>query len=188
MTRYVRNQFTDPAPGAAAAARVRAKQRSTAAVKGRSTVKKRVVRKAFYSDEEDESDEEEIELEVKAEQGSVFTGGAVMDTEGDLDPDHRLILKSSLPLLKSRNSGVVLGVCALHYYCGSQSGTVSTQIGKSLVRILRNHREIQYVVLTCISTMAQERPAMFRAFLPDFLVKGTDPVFNRYICTCLVAA
>jgi hypothetical protein len=28
---------------------------------------------------------------------------------GNIDPDHRLILRSSQPLLKSRNSGVVLG-------------------------------------------------------------------------------
>eukprot|EP01041_Mallomonas_annulata_P006874 gene6874-13937_t len=182
MTRYVRNQFTDPAPGVAAAVRLRAKRRSTSAVKGRNTVKRRVVRKAFYSDEEDESEEEEVvvEVETRAEQGSVF-GGGLAETEGDLDPDHRLILRSSQPLLKSRNSGVVLAVCTLHYYCGAQTGTVSTQIGKALVRILRNPREIQYVVLTCISAMAQERPTMFRPFLQDFFIKGTDPVFNRLL-------
>ena len=33
LTRYIRNQFTDPAPGVAAAARLQAKQRSTSAVK-----------------------------------------------------------------------------------------------------------------------------------------------------------
>ena len=42
-------------------------------------------------------------------------------------------------------------------------------------------REIQYVVLTCINTMAQQRPATFRPFLSDFLVKSTDPVFNRLL-------
>lgn len=54
MTRYVRNQFTDPAPGVTAAVRLQAKQRSTSAVKGRigHTVRRRIVRKAFYSDEE----------------------------------------------------------------------------------------------------------------------------------------
>jgi AP-3 complex subunit beta len=124
LTRYLRNQFTDPAPGVAAAARLQAKQRSTAAVKGHigSTVKRRVVKKAFYSDEEDESDEEDVQVgnaHDRPELGSVFTG-ADAETEGDLDPDHRLALRSSLPLLKSRNSGVVLGVCALHYYCGPQ--------------------------------------------------------------------
>jgi AP-3 complex subunit beta len=180
MTRYLRNQFTDPAPGVAAAVRLQAKQRSTSAVKGRlsSTIKRRVVKKAFYSDEEDESDEEDVEVGNKPEIGSIFTG-AEGDSEGDLDPDHRLALRSSLPLLKSRNSGVVLGVCALHYYCGSQSSSTTQQVAKALVRILRNRREIQFVVLTSISTMAQQRPAMFRPFLSDFLISSTDPVFNR---------
>lgn len=48
--------------------------------------------------------------------------------EGDLDADHRLILRSSQPLLKSRNSGVVLGVCALHYYCGSHNTSITQQV------------------------------------------------------------
>lgn len=193
MTRYIRNQFTDPAPGVATAVRWQAKQRSAAAVQGRATAagashttSRRVVRKAFYSDEEDESDEETVEIPdttvmttTKAELGSVFTGGDA-DSEGDLDPDHRLVLKSSLPLLKSRNSGVVLAVCTLHYYCGTQSAATTHLIGKALVRVLRNHREVQFVLLMSINTMARERPDMFRPFLSDFFVKSTDPTFNRY--------
>ena len=130
-------------------------------------------------DEEDQSEEEDVEVEAnKPELGSVFTG-ADGDAEGDLDPDHRLALRSALPLLKSRNSGVVLGVCALHYYCGSQGVSTTQQVAKALVRILRNRREIVYVVLTCINAMSQQRPSMFRPFISDFLVKSTDPVFNR---------
>jgi hypothetical protein len=55
MARYVRNQFTDPAPGVTAAVRLQAKQRSQSAIKGKvigNTVKRKIVRKAFYSDEE----------------------------------------------------------------------------------------------------------------------------------------
>jgi len=41
-----------------------------------------------------------------ADAGSVFAGlGDAND--GALDSDHRLLLRASLPLLKSRNSGVV---------------------------------------------------------------------------------
>lgn len=182
MTRYVRNQFTDPAPGTAVVAKIQAKNRSTAAVQGRSKAarKRRVVKKAFYSDEEDESDEEEVQTVVKTEIGSVFTGGDA-EVDGDIDPDHRLILKSSLPLLKSRNSGVVLGVCSLHYYCGTQSNTTMQQIGKAMVRILRNRREVQYVVLHSINSMARDKPHMFVPYLSDFFVKSTDPIFNRLI-------
>ncbi len=111
LTRYVRNQFTDPAPGAAAVARLKAKQRSTSAVKGRlsQAVKRRVVKKAFYSDEEDWSEEETVEIKAASGLDGVEAGkdGAV-DNDADLDADHKLVLKSSLPLLKSRNSGVVL--------------------------------------------------------------------------------
>lgn len=180
MTRYVRNQFLDPAPEVAMAARIQAQHRSTAAVQGRTQpLKRRVIKKAFYSDEEDESEEEIVPVETKPDLGSILKG---KDGEDDsLDPDHRLILKSSLPLLKSRNSGVVLGVCSLHYYCGNLNATTMQQIGKALVRIMRNNREVQYVVLNCINTMARDRPQMFRPFLSEFFVKSTDPNFNRYV-------
>lgn len=144
-------------------------------------MKRRIVRKAFYSDEEDEEDEEEVEVQKISlpEKGSIFS--ALNDIEGDLDPDHRLVLRSAFPLLKSRNSGVVLGVCALHYYCSAQGDRNNQQVGKALVRILRNHREIQYVVLTSIHTMARDRPVIFRPFLSEFFVKSSDPVFNRLL-------
>lgn len=177
MTRYIRNQFVDPAPGSTVAAKIQAKNRSSAAVQGRIR-KRRVVKRAFYSDEEDESDEEIVADDHRPEIGSVFTGNE-MEIDGELDPDHRLILKSSLPLLKSRNAGVVLGVCTLHHYCGTQGNQTMQQIGKALVRILRNKREVQYVVLHSINSMAKERPQMFRSFLSDFFIKSTDPVFIR---------
>ena len=50
-------------------------------------------------------------------------------------------------MLKSRNSGVVLAVCTTHYYCGSRTNSTMNQIAKAMVRILRNRREIQFVVL-----------------------------------------
>jgi AP-3 complex subunit beta len=186
MTRYVRNQFVDPAPGVAAVAKYQMKQRSTAAVQGRTQpLKRSIIKKAFYSDEEDESDEEIIQSETKPTFGSILSSSSTInpeDQENDnLDVDHRLILKSSLPLLKSRNSGVVLGVCSLHYYCGHLTTITMQQIGKALVRIARKNREVQYVVLSCINTMAKDRPHMFRSFLSEFFVKATDPIFNRLL-------
>lgn len=53
-------------------------------------------------------------------------------------------------MLKSRNSGVVLAVCTTHYYCGSRTNSTMNQIAKAMVRILRNRREIQFVVLDAI--------------------------------------
>jgi len=110
--------------------------------------------------------------------GSVFSQ---TDADPDLDPDHRLILRSSTPLLKSRNAGVVLGVCSLHFYCGSKNQAVELQVGKALIRILRNHREIQYVVLHAIANMAHIQPSLFVSFLPDFFIKSSDPLFNKML-------
>lgn len=195
MTRYVRNQFVDPAPGSAAQARLESKQRSVSATKSHlasasSIVTRRVVKKAFYSDEEDESDEEvflqeEVSSRVdssltKTESNNALFSANDVDLGSNLDPDHRLVLRSCLPLLKSRNSGVVLNVAALHFYCGGRGSTADTQIGKALVRIMRNQREIQFVILTSIASMARERPNMFLPYLSDFFVKPSDPIFCRY--------
>lgn len=114
--------------------------------------------------------------------GSVFRSDALASGIAggeELDEDHRLLLRSSIPLLKSRNSAVVLAVATLHYYCGTLSVATSTLIGKSLVRIMRSQREIQYVVLSVIASMAASRPEMFRPFLQDFFVRATDPAYAR---------
>lgn len=75
-------------------------------------------------------DEEDVEIETDmTDNGPVFaTTDGVVEGESDLDADHRLVLRSSQPLLKSRNSGVVLGVCALHYYCGSHNTSITLQV------------------------------------------------------------
>jgi AP-3 complex subunit beta len=153
-------------------------------------MRRRVVKKGFYSDEEDSSTEEEVYAESPAGT-TMSTAGAMrqrnilglpgveqpiaVDMEAkedmDLDEDHRLLLDSSMLLLKSRNAGVVLSVCSLHYYCGVSSIKARSAIGKALVRIHRDRREIQYVVLTSIQTLVHECPSAFAPFLPDFFVK-----------------
>merc|ERR1719409_11689 len=158
LARYLRTQFVDPSPDKPV--QTNEPQR----------VVRRKVKKAFYSDDEDESEEE------------VVVQDDPWDDDGPaLEDDHKLALTSSLPLLKSRNSGVVLAVCSLHYHCGAPTNEERETIGRALVRILRNRPEIQYVVLKSIAVMASERPAMFAPFLRDFFVKGTDAKFNREI-------
>lgn len=80
----------------------------------------------------------------------------------DLDVDHELLLKSCIPLLQSRNSGVVLAVTKLYYYLAPVSE--AEKIAKPLVRLLRTHREQCYVVLSNIATMALKRPVSGRAY------------------------
>lgn len=120
---------------------------------------------------------EDLFVPHRTEQGSIFQGREA-DIEGDLDPDHRLLLRSVLPLLKSRNSAVVLNVASLCFYCGGRNSTL-LQVAKSLVRILRNRREMQYIVLTAIHGMACECPQMFQTYLSDFFVKSADASFNK---------
>jgi len=157
---------------------------------GRQVMKRRVVKKAFYSDEEDDTTDEEV---VYAEPVNHTVAGTntntnsgqnkAVDMEDDhLDPDHRLLLHSSLPLLKSRNSAVVIGVCALQYYCGVASIKVRTAIGKALVRIHHGRRELQYCVLNAIRCLVGECPSAFSPFLQDFFVRpDVDPSFTRLI-------
>jgi len=150
-------------------------------------VKRRVVKKGFYSDEEDESTEEEMYPNgpsvagVMRQRNIMGISGNNMgipvsaindeaDEDGELNEDHRLLLRSAMPLLKSRNAGVVLSVCSLQYYCGVSSVKVRSSIGKALVRIHRDRREIQYVVLNSIRTLVHECPSAFAPFLQDFFV------------------
>jgi AP-3 complex subunit beta len=152
-------------------------------------IQRRVVQKGFYSDDEDESGEEEVYAEnplgppvstaTAMRQRNILGVPGVQpisvnmnaDEDMDLDEDHRLLLQSSLSLLKSRNAGVVLSVCSLLYYCGVSSVKTRSAIGKALVRIHRDRREIQYVVLTSIRTLVTECPSAFAPFLNDFYVK-----------------
>ena len=168
LMRYVRSEFTDPT------------ENGETMVGKSAFPSRRKKKKGFYASSDEEDDDHDYSLPSR---GSVFTSesAASAGIHADLDEDHRLVLKTSLPLLKSRNSAVVLAVATLHYYCGTHTPASSTLIGKSLVRIMKNQREIQYVVLSVISSMANRRPEMFRAFLQDFFIQDQDPGYTRRI-------
>jgi AP-3 complex subunit beta len=104
-------------------------------------------------------------------------GKGDLATLPELDPDHRLLLKSAQPLLQSRNNGVVMAVASLYYYLAPT--IEASKVGKSLVRILRANREVQYVVLTNIASMSATRPSMFEQYLSEFFVDAGDPEFSR---------
>jgi len=73
-----------------------------------------------------------------------------------VDADLRLLLTSCTPLLNNRNSSVVLQVATLYYHLAPTAEF--SKVGKPLVAVLGTHPEIQYVVLSNISTMAIDRP------------------------------
>lgn len=122
------------------------------------------VNAAFYSEDEDG---ETLESSKKP------TSSGVVDY--DLDNDHRLLLRSAQPLLQSRNSSVVMAVASLFFHLAPP--VELGKVAKAMIRLLRSHREIQYVVLKNIATMAVDRPALFEPYIKEFYVGGTDPAY-----------
>ncbi|XP_021235088.1 AP-3 complex subunit beta-1 isoform X4 [Numida meleagris] len=112
-----------------------------------------------------ESDEEQKEKDQKVKKA--YT----------MDPDHRLLLRNTKPLLQSRNAAVVMAVAQLYWHLApkSEAGIIS----KSLVRLLRSNREVQYIVLQNIATMSIQRKGMFEPYLKSFYVRSTDPTMIK---------
>lgn len=110
--------------------------------------------KAFY-----DSDSEEKKDQVKARPYV-------------MDPDHRLLLRNTKPLLQSRNTAVVMSVAQLYWHLAPKHEV--NIVTKSLVRLLRSNREVQYIVLQNIATMSIQRKGMFEPFMKSFYVRSTD--------------
>jgi AP-3 complex subunit beta len=90
-----------------------------------------------------------------------------------LDPDHRLLLRSTRPLLQSRNAAVVMSVAQLYHHAAPKSE--SPLAAKAMVRLLRSHVEVQSVVLNAIASISAQNKAMFEAYLKSFFVRTSDP-------------
>ncbi|GAA5797433.1 adaptin N terminal region-domain-containing protein [Helicostylum pulchrum] len=152
LIRYGRSQFLNPNPNGEDESKMQPKKKAITSSKN------------FYSSDDssnsDDDDTEQLDIEVI-----------------ELDVDHELLLKSCIPLLQSRNSGVVLAVSKLFYYLSPASE--AEKIAKPLVRILRSHREQSYVVLSNIATMSLKRPYLFESSLQQFYTQSSEPVFIR---------
>ncbi|NXF52143.1 AP3B1 protein, partial [Oceanites oceanicus] len=81
------------------------------------------------------------------------------------------------PLLDAGLTIVVMAVAQLYWHLApkSEAGIVS----KSLVRLLRSNREVQYIVLQNIATMSIQRKGMFEPYLKSFYVRSTDPTMIK---------
>uniref|UniRef100_A0A8C5D288 AP-3 complex subunit beta n=1 Tax=Gadus morhua TaxID=8049 RepID=A0A8C5D288_GADMO len=90
-----------------------------------------------------------------------------------MDPDHRLLLRNTKPLLQSRNAAVVMAVAQLYFHLAPKAEV--GVIAKALVRLLRSHSEVQYVVLQNVATMTIKRRGMFEPYLKSFYIRSTDP-------------
>ncbi|XP_046484470.1 AP-3 complex subunit beta-2 isoform X1 [Neodiprion pinetum] len=89
-----------------------------------------------------------------------------------LDPDHRLLLRNTKPLLQSRNASVVMAVAQLYHHAAPRSEVMIA--AKALIRLLRGHREVQSIVLHCIASISISRKGMFEPFLKSFFVRTSD--------------
>ncbi|CAG5115388.1 unnamed protein product [Candidula unifasciata] len=120
-------------------------------------------------DEDDDDEHEDGDKKKKNEKQSAYI----------MDPDHRLLLRQSKPLLNSRNAAVVMAVAQLYHHCAPKSevGTVA----RSLIRLLRCHREIQYVVLSNIASMTSKRRGIFEPYLKSFYVRSSDPLHVKLL-------
>lgn len=114
--------------------------------------------KPFYDETSSESDSNAKEVNPSATPS--FT----------LDVDHRNLLRQTKPLLQSRNASVVMAVAQLYHHIAPRSEVAI--VAKALIRLLRGHKEVQSVVLTCISSMSVGRKVCL--------------MFNRSTCVRLV--
>ncbi|KAM5292452.1 AP-3 complex subunit beta-2 isoform 5-T5 [Ctenodactylus gundi] len=121
--------------------------------------------KAFYGSEEDEA----------KGQGSEEAAAPALPARKPyvMDPDHRLLLRNTKPLLQSRSAAVVMAVAQLYFHLAPKAEV--GVIAKALVRLLRSHSEVQYVVLQNVATMSIKRRGMFEPYLKSFYIRSTDP-------------
>ena len=131
LTRYVRANFTAPAPpeskkkspkkakkGGDKDGKKKDKKKDAKKGKG-----KKVKKGGFYSDSEEEDKDSDSDAGSDSEEDSDDDGAGNGEEEeyvvAQLPEDHELVLRTSLPLLRSRNAAVVLGVAALHQAVGN---------------------------------------------------------------------
>ena len=172
LTRYARTQFPDPnAP-------TEAQKQEQNTRKHRKKSKKK--KSGFYSDESDASGSDDDDTYVmQSSSNSVLS---------NLDPDHKALIESALPLLRSRNSAVVSAVANMYFYIGPKDRHLSARVGQALLRHTRGHREIQYFMLKNIAAIANERPDIFQKNLKDFYAADSEPPFVRQMKVDIMAA
>ncbi|XP_061533857.1 AP-3 complex subunit beta-2 isoform X7 [Phycodurus eques] len=124
--------------------------------------------KTFYGSDGNGDDEDEEDKQKKAEAAALAKRKPYV-----MDPDHRLLLRNTKPLLQSRNAAVVMAVAQLYFHLAPKAEV--GVIAKALVRLLRSHSEVQYVVLQNVATMTIKRRGMFEPYLKSFYIRSTDP-------------
>ncbi|MGH0133033.1 UNVERIFIED_CONTAM: hypothetical protein FKN15_035399 [Acipenser sinensis] len=141
--------------------------------------------KAFYGSDEEETEEKDEKEEVAA---------LAKRKPYVMDPDHRLLLRNTKPLLQSRNAagtvpnkkrtaGHQSWVSAVVLVLGAHTDSAQCSGAPDSADPLRQLRssaltvwcEVQYVVLQNVATMSIKRRGMFEPYLKSFYIRSTDP-------------
>ncbi|XP_058978347.1 AP-3 complex subunit beta-2 [Musca domestica] len=170
LTRYARTQFVDP--NADEASDEDNAQESN---------------KKFYDDDSetetnDDSDGGEDAKKSSKQQTSktkLKSPNSSPSSSYHVDLDHRLLLRQTKPLLQSRNASVVMAVAQLYHHVAPRQEVQI--VAKSLIRLLRSHKEVQSVVLTCIASMSTKRKAIFEPHIKSFFVRTSDPTHIKLL-------
>lgn len=140
LTRYARTQFLSPTQnvsgGRRAARGTRHAARGTRHLAPppvcprQESLLEENPEKAFYGSEEDEA----------KGAGPEAAAPAALPARKPyvMDPDHRLLLRNTKPLLQSRSAAVVMAVAQLYFHLAPKAEV--GVIAKALVRLLRSHR------------------------------------------------
>uniref|UniRef100_A0A1A9WCN6 AP-3 complex subunit beta n=1 Tax=Glossina brevipalpis TaxID=37001 RepID=A0A1A9WCN6_9MUSC len=168
LTRYARTQFIDPNSDDLS---------EEENAQNENTVKK------FYDDDDSECESNISEGETNKKQAnkSDSSKGKSYNSTGSyhVDLDHRLLLRQAKPLLQSRNASVVMAVAQLYHHVAPRQEVQI--IVKALIRLLRSHKEVQSVVLTCIASMSTKRKAIFEPHIKSFFVRTSDPTHIKLL-------
>lgn len=132
LTRYARTQFVNPNLG------------EDVLGEEEQEADRPFYEESSSSEEEEEDGENEKEVEVNSKRATL-----------SLDLDHRTLLRQTKPLLQSRNAAVVMAVAQLYHHVAPRNEV--QLVTRAMIRLLRSHKEVQSVVLTCIASMSLQR-------------------------------
>ncbi|KAL3691864.1 hypothetical protein R1sor_005515 [Riccia sorocarpa] len=106
----------------------------------------------------------------------------------EVSKDIEVLLQNTVPLLRSRNSAVVMASTRVHWLLSRKENV--KKIVQPLIFLLRSSPETQYVVLANLSTFVRMAPSLFEAHYEDFFITSADSEQIRLLkldILCLLA-
>ncbi|KAM7350501.1 adaptor related protein complex 3 subunit ruby isoform 2-T3 [Cochliomyia hominivorax] len=168
LTRYARTQFVDP---------------NADEPSDEENAQSSEEHKKFYDDSEqsdsNSSDDEGNKKSKHRQNNKKQSSNSSPSSSYHIDLDHRLLLRQTKPLLQSRNASVVMAVAQLYHHVAPRQEVQI--IAKALIRLLRSHKEVQSVVLTCIASMSTKRKTIFEPHIKSFFVRTSDPTHIKLL-------